>query len=717
MRIAFGLLCTASASVALADLPGGGTLAFDELRIQEDGAFVTGTTEAVARYFNLSHCVCSSAGKSQPFQLRLSLTDPTGPSNRPGEFWFGPTCDNDMTRDTVCWRDDSLGITNVDTLVTPQRITLEVGRLIDPLGGACDPDSSDSERKVWFAVDGNGDASLDTWTQATIGVDTAVPKDIKEPAAASSENAVSLSWKSPDSSTDVKYYQALCADAAGAAVFSTAPFAARFSTANALCDVNVTESLSPVAATTTGSGPDAGGSVPSILTSLSKASTPYVCGESLGTETSMRISNLPNNVPVFVALLAVDAAGNASGVYFTSAQTPEPVTDFWEDIAERGGGIEGGFCLVAESMGNGPITTALRGFRDQTLARSSLGRWMARLYYNASAPLEGMTRWPLGRALLGAIALLLFAFALVWQLLGGPVALAIGIVVAMRAARLVRGATRRQPHGPRLVWPARLVAAAVLFSAQAAFAQQDPFALPLSEEAVDSVPRSWSRIGFKAGPYYPAIDEGLGIEPGPYASMFGEKARWIPHIEYDRFFLQPAGQLGLGVSMGLRWQNAKAYAAGTSPGDPLRPRSATDTNRFIMVPMTLTAVYRFTWLDDRFRVPLVPYVRGGLAYWAWWIKKPGGGNAVVYPGNCDPNAAGCNPNEASGGTLGYTASAGISLRAERLDSDAAWSMRDAGMEHAGFFAEINMMKVDGFGDETKMNLSDTAYLFGVDFEF
>ena len=42
-------------------------------------------------------------------------------------------------------------------------------------------------------------------------------------------------------------------------------------------------------------------------------------------------------------------------------------------------------------------------------------------------------------------------------------------------------------------------------------------------------------------------------------------------------------------------------------------RSPGDENTFRLIPLALTATYRFTWLDDEYGIPVVPYVRGGLA--------------------------------------------------------------------------------------------------------
>ena len=77
-----------------------------------------------------------------------------------------------------------------------------------------------------------------------------------------------------------------------------------------------------------------------------------MCGtQPSGTATSLNIEGLENNMEYTVALVAVDFYGNPTGTFFSRTVIPQPVTDFWEDIHDRGGGIEGGFCAAGGSDG------------------------------------------------------------------------------------------------------------------------------------------------------------------------------------------------------------------------------------------------------------------------------------------------------------------------------------------------------------------------------
>src|SRR5690606_16471023 len=130
--------------------------------------------------------------------------------------------------------------------------------------------------------------------------------------------------------------------------------------------------------------------------------------------------------------------------------------------------------------------------------------------------------------------------------------------------------------------------------------------------------------GLKLGPYIPDIDGEFALaegQQGPYQRTFGGSAVMFLG-ELDRYFLWPAGQLGVTASGGWMGKTANAYetVACASPAEPgcvggvkvaLDDEgppivSAGDTTSFRLIPLFLGAVYRFTALDDRVSIPLVP---------------------------------------------------------------------------------------------------------------
>jgi hypothetical protein len=97
------------------------------------------------------------------------------------------------------------------------------------------------------------------------------------------------------------------------------------------------------------------------------------------------------------------------------------------------------------------------------------------------------------------------------------------------------------------------------------------------------------------------------------------------------------------------------------------------------------------------------------------VTAPSGdfAKSCVGPNTTDP----CTKTTGAGASLGLVGAIGLAIRAERIDEAAARSMRESGIEHAGFYAEYNVGKVDGFGSDKKLSVGDATWFAGVDFEF
>ena len=90
------------------------------------------------------------------------------------------------------------------------------------------------------------------------------------------------------------------------------------------------------------------------LGDLAQLPPAFLCGESpSSTATSLRIEGLKNGTKHIVVFLAIDKSGNATGTYFTQPLIPTPATDFWEDLHDSGSDAHGGFCLIADTYGDG----------------------------------------------------------------------------------------------------------------------------------------------------------------------------------------------------------------------------------------------------------------------------------------------------------------------------------------------------------------------------
>jgi hypothetical protein len=708
----------------------GAVLAWEKLFIQENGGAFKEPSDPDARlyYFNLAHCQCSkaNAGKETLFRYRLTLDKVTG-MNRPAEFWVGTSCDGSVdTRESSCRRLASPTLPDVDA-VTSTDFQAEFSIydvLRGPKGMECPKDETD--KAIYLLMDTKATGTIDLSRIKNVGQppgDTLVGVDTNPPplpegfAARPNDGGVLLTWTAPTArANDVYWYQALCAKADGTPVKDDPPVP-RYRNAATLCgrpedDLPLTMTDNSATATDT----DTAVTLPEGLKNLDES---FICGEAnTGASTKLQIDGLLNGAPYTIAVIAADLHGNYVGTYFAKTVTPAPAIDFWEDLNDRDSDFEGGFCLLAETYGDdSSLTSALRAFRDGTLGGSSAGRWLGELYYATLGNLGAYVHGTIAlRIVVGIVLAPVVAVALLWHWLTLP-----GLLGLVALACMWR--RRRSLSG----WGARLlrlrvshvgagVAILLVGTSQAHAGGYQPYwentNIPSAEEIVapdDPSLVKW-HAGIRVGPYLPEIDKKLGASNGPFEEMFGG-SRPMPILDVDRILWTGFGQVAVGGSIGYMQWFAHSFVDGSMPG-PMRPRSPGDTNTFRLIPLALTASYRFTYLDDEYGIPVVPYVRGGFAYNVWWLKTRG--NRVCKDGSTDLM---CELDQPRGGSLGLQGSIGLAIRAERIDASTANSMRQSGIQHAGIYGELSIAKVDGFGSDSKLSLGDRTWFAGVNFEF
>ena len=678
---------------------------------------------SVQHYFNYAHCVCSEPGSSHPgfnettFSQEIDSSGGT-PLHVPLELWVGADCMTPTNRPLEC-TDTGVGVSDIATLETSvfTKPELTVFSLMSPTPGSTTCQHVTLSAAEWGLASPDMTGMPDFFISNAIDTDSQPPPSPSTFTASGAESAINLNWIAQTGNVaDVAFYQALCADANGNPAFATPPVSARYATPRTLCgepeDVclaatDVTGTAPPVDAgvtsvdAATGTVID-GGTVPACPTNplpvgLAQLDPAFLCAETTtATATNLRIPGLQNGTAYTVVLVTIDLSGNASGVYFTSPLTPMPVTDFWEDLQGRCTGSdcpEGGFCLLAETYGDDSgLTSTLRSFRDNTLHASLFGRLLTHAYYASLGKLGSLVRGHLVLRIISGILLApLVAIALAWHALGLPLLLIVlaGLIVFRR--RIGRR-LRNLPGGRRhRAAAAATVVAIALFALPGRAHAQTPYWDQQTGEGADTdatTPETadvkW-HVGVRAGPYTPGIDGQSGLTPGPYKQMFGG-AKVMSAIDFDRFLWTGFGQLGVGLSVGYMGTSANAWLANSDPADPNRPRSSGDTNSFHMIPIQLTAVYRLTYLDDTWGVPIIPYARAGFAYDPWWVTAPDGDFATACPG-IGMVTAGCNSTTAAGASPGIVGTIGIAVRAERIDASAAQSMHESGIEHAGIYFE------------------------------
>ena len=744
MRLVIALVAAVIASnVAHAGetgmLPNGAKITWERFFIKDrSGEFAEPATPEDRRYsLNFAHCACSKAmaGMEQTFQYEIKLTANTM-TGRPAEVWVGTQCDNDQVRAMQCRKIEMEGILDIDAMVTtPEIIELSFFDLInaspaDNMLATCKKNEGDA--LLWVMVDTNGDGTYEYTSNIAVAgtapaagnANTDVTKyDTQEPPqptdfrATSGEGSIDITWTPPMAGgTDVYFYQALCADEEGMPLTGISPPDARFQTTDMLCDLPVDFALAE--AQVDGEGAP----IASPIAPFSALDRDYVCGEAAATAPSMTIEGLENDRQYQVAIVVVDLYGNAVGSYFNRMVVPKPVTDFWEDLHDRNSAVDGG-CLLATTYGNGnPLTQTLRSFRDRTLAKTAFGRALTRAYYGTIGKLGVYIEGSLVlRVIVGLYLLPVVVLALLWHFLTLPGLIALGLLPFLWRRRK------------------RLVLAAALLAPSVASADDFEPYWETDENSGDALleyPEVKWHVGIRLGPYIPDIDIQAGLNAatglGPYEAMFGdyytrrtdgtlkkhEQRVWqvLPMLDAERVLWDGYGQFLVGGQIGYMQKTAYTYLDGTSADDPMRERSRTSKNTFRLIPTAATVSYRFTTLDDYYGIPIVPFVRAGLSYYMWWIRAPNGDVSKV----CEDTAADmscANEDKAYGGSLGYQGSVGLSVRAERIDNDAAISMRASGIQHAGFYVELSYAKVDGFGSDSKLSVGDNTWFAGFDFEF
>ena len=406
------------------------------------------------------------------------------------------------------------------------------------------------------------------------------------------------------------------------------------------------------------------------------------------TEDSFDIRDgLQNGVPAAVALRATDRFGNVGDFGNVLFETPREATDFWELYREQGGGEDGGFCFVATAAHGSyahPVVRILRTFRDRVLGQTPLSRGLTYAYYRLSPGLAA--RVAASEELGQAARIGLIPVAVVAVLVLGLPFLGV-MVLGVLMGRLLRR------WGSKPAWGRAFLGVWVVL------------AVPISEARAEQRPDSaLESVGlgleFRGGPYLPALGHPASEsdEPGAFRQIFGTKSNPLFTLGMELQVYRGVGTVAVGGSFGfMQW-----VGRSINQNNEL----TTDTTVFNLLPLTLTVAYRFDWLADHTLVPLVPYVRGGLAYSIWWTTNGRGDISRV------PNPDG-DPFVGRGGTLGVTGSIGLAFLLNVIDSRAAHALFEAtNIRGTYIFAELTSAKVDGFGGDG-FDLSDATWSLGL----
>ena len=214
-------------------------------------------------------------------------------------------------------------------------------------------------------------------------------------------------------------------------------------------------------------------------------------------------------------------------------------------------------------------------------------------------------------------------------------------------------------------------------------------------QAEAASPVRWT-LELKGAPYKARVDsEFSGAKP--FETIYGGSPVLLGMGELDYQFWRGVGSLAVGFSSGYALDNGTAIAGnGTKPGD---------TTRFNVVPLQLSAVYRFDWLAHRFSIPFVAFAKAGVDYWVWWFR---GASGEI------PKAAG---TRGRGGNFGWHVGAGVQFLLDWIDPKSARAFDiEMGVNHSYVFFEYQYARIDNFGSSRALRIGDELFLVGLAFE-
>ena len=241
-----------------------------------------------------------------------------------------------------------------------------------------------------------------------------------------------------------------------------------------------------------------------------------------------------------------------------------------------------------------------------------------------------------------------------------------------------------------------------------------------------------SQVSLSGGPYAPLVSSSNEEQRDHYDLYYGDSSEYIfgnrpilTTLEFTNYIWNGSGMLGITTGFGL-WTIAgsarRCLAPPTEedateelfsdcvPGDMSNSVEGSTETQFKIAPLHLGLTYRSNHLHQQFGIPVDFYVKGGLDYYLW-SSTTGGQTALI------PTEEG-ESEEGSGGTPGYHLGAGIAFNLDWIDPQRP-SYSQSGYQLAGsyLFMEVNKISVDGFGDESRLDMSSTHFSTGISIDF
>jgi hypothetical protein len=289
------------------------------------------------------------------------------------------------------------------------------------------------------------------------------------------------------------------------------------------------------------------------------------------------------------------------------------------------------------------------------------------------------------------------------------------MIRSRHAAPLVAGEERRafrptNAHARSCVsTPLAVSVLAVLLTAAGAASADDETGVLQARHKTYESPQNFA-FEIRVGQYHPRVDTDPSLKgKGPYQAIFGDSDRWEFAVEFDyqAYRIPHLGTIGPGASIG--YTSSSALAPLVTPVDG--SRISGETTSLTIYPMYLVAVLRIDVLSRELKVPLVPYLKGGLGVGLWEASNSAGPSCYAATKN-----APCVLGE--GHTVGTQLAAGMALDLNFLDRRTSQGFDNAtGVNHTFIFGELQDYNLNGIFQKNALDIGNHNWTVGLGFEF
>ena len=226
-------------------------------------------------------------------------------------------------------------------------------------------------------------------------------------------------------------------------------------------------------------------------------------------------------------------------------------------------------------------------------------------------------------------------------------------------------------------------------------------------------PQHWA-LEFRGNLWAPNIDSDSTLEAHhatPYKDTFGTLKRLAVQLEvdYQAVRIPHLGTLGPAIGAGFTEMSNNTYILG-HPDEPAAEQTTLD-----IFPMYAVAVLRADVLKRDLKIPLVPYVKGGVGLALWRASNDAGTSTYTIPASGTTKAVDV---KGEGHTWGTQLAVGLMFNVDVFDQVGAGNLdQSTGINNTYVFAEYYDANLTGIGQSHPLLVGSSGWAFGLAVEF